>query len=42
MTYQQTLDYLFNSLPMYHRIGQAAYNDEITNTVQLMQKLDNP
>ena len=42
MTYQQTLDYLFNSLPMYHRIGQAAYKADITNTVQLMQHLDNP
>ena len=42
MTYQQTLDYLFNSLPMYHRIGQAAYKADITNTVNLMQHLGNP
>ena len=42
MTYQQTLEYLFNSLPMYHRIGQAAYKADITNTVQLMQHLGNP
>lgn len=42
MTYQQTLDYLFNSLPMYHRIGQAAYKADITNTVQLMAHLGNP
>ena len=42
MTYQQTLDYLFNSLPMYHRIGQAAYKADITNTVQLMEHLGNP
>ena len=33
MTYSETLDYLFNSLPMYHRIGQAAYKADITNTV---------
>ena len=42
MTYQETLDYLFNSLPMYHRIGQAAYKADITNTVNLMQHLGNP
>ena len=42
MTYQQTLDYLFNSLPMYHRIGQAAYKADITNTVELMRHLGNP
>ena len=42
MTYQQTLEYLFNSLPMYHRIGQAAYKADITNTVQLMAHLGNP
>ena len=42
MTYQQTLDYLFNSLPMYHRIGQAAYKADIANTVSLMQHLGNP
>ncbi len=27
---------------MYHRIGKAAYKADITNTVQLMQHLDNP
>lgn len=42
MTYQETLDYLFNSLPMYHRIGQAAYKADITNTVRLMDHLHNP
>ena len=42
MTYQQTLEYLFNSLPMYHRIGHAAYKADITNTVQLMAHLGNP
>ena len=42
MTYQETLDYLFNSLPMYHRIGSAAYKADISNTVQLMNHLGNP
>ena len=42
MTYSETLDYLFNSLPMYHRIGQAAYKADITNTVSLMEHLGHP
>lgn len=42
MTYQQTLDYLYTSLPMYHRVGAAAYKADITNTVQLMAHLGNP
>jgi len=42
MTYQETLDYMFNSLPMYHRIGKAAYKADITNTVELMTHLGNP
>ena len=42
MTYSETLDYLFNSLPMYPRIGQAAYKADITNTVSLMHHLVNP
>lgn len=42
MTYQETLDYLFNSLPMYHRIGKAAYKADINNTVQLMEHLGHP
>ena len=42
MTYRETLDYLFNSLPMYHRVGQAAYKADIGNTVRLMAHLGNP
>ncbi|MDY5968724.1 MAG: folylpolyglutamate synthase/dihydrofolate synthase family protein [Bacteroidales bacterium] len=42
MNYKETLDYLYNSLPMYHRIGQAAYKADITNTVELMRMLGNP
>ena len=25
MTYQETLDFMYSQLPMYHRIGAAAY-----------------
>ncbi len=42
MTYDETLQYLYNSLPMYHRIGQAAYKADIANTVSLMQHLGHP
>lgn len=42
MSYQETINYMFNSLPMYHRIGKAAYKADITNTVQLMEHLGNP
>ena len=42
MNYKETLEYMFNSLPMYHRIGKAAYKADICNTVQMMEHLDNP
>lgn len=42
MTYEETLEYMFNSLPMYHRIGKAAYKADITNTVEMMEHLGHP
>lgn len=42
MNYQETIDFLFNSLPMYHRIGKAAYKADIKNTVAMMNHLNNP
>ena len=42
MNYSQTLAYMTQALPMYHRIGAAAYKADIKNTVQLMQLLGNP
>ncbi len=42
MTYQATLDYLFASLPMYQRIGQAAYKKDLTNTLALSEIAGNP
>jgi len=32
MSYQETLDFLFNSLPMYQRQGKAAYKANLDNT----------
>lgn len=42
MNYAQTIDYMAQALPMYHRIGQAAYKADIKNTQQLMLTLGNP
>lgn len=42
MTYQQTLEYLYNQLPMYSRIGAAAYKKDIHNTIALCNAIDNP
>jgi dihydrofolate synthase/folylpolyglutamate synthase len=42
MTYQETLDFLYNSLPAYHRIGKAAYKNNLNNTTQLDDHLANP
>lgn len=42
MTYQQTLDYLFARLPMFQRIGQAAYKANLDNTLAICKALGNP
>ena len=42
MTYQQAIDYLMSTLPMFSRIGTAAYKKDLTNTVELCDFLDNP
>ena len=42
MTYQETLDYMFSQLPMYHRIGAAAYKADIQPTIDMMAALGNP
>ena len=35
MNYQQTLDFLFSQLPMFQRIGKAAYKANLDNTLAL-------
>lgn len=42
MTYQQTLDYLFSRLPMFQRIGAAAYKANLDNTIAICKALGNP
>ena len=42
MNYQETLDWMFNKLPMYQRIGGAAYKADLNNTIALLGHLGNP
>jgi dihydrofolate synthase/folylpolyglutamate synthase len=42
MSYKETLDYLFSCLPMFQRIGAAAYKANLDNTWALMATLDHP
>lgn len=42
MTYEETLEYLYARLPMYQRQGKIAYKKDLTNTIKLMDYLDNP
>ena len=42
MTYQETIDYLYEHLPMFSRIGAAAYKKDLHNTIALCNALDNP
>jgi dihydrofolate synthase/folylpolyglutamate synthase len=42
MNYEQTLDYLFSRLPMFSRIGAAAYKADLTNTITLCNAIGNP
>jgi dihydrofolate synthase / folylpolyglutamate synthase len=41
-SYRQTLDYLFSRLPMFSRIGAAAYKKDLTNIRRLCELLGNP
>lgn len=42
MDYEQILQYLYDSLPMFSRTGAAAYKKDITNTALLCGFLGNP
>ena len=42
MTYKQTLEYLFTKLPMYQRVGAAAYKANLDNTIAICSALGNP
>lgn len=42
MTYAEAVQYLFEQLPMFHRVGAAAYKPDIGNILQLCKQLGNP
>jgi dihydrofolate synthase/folylpolyglutamate synthase len=42
VNYEEAVEYLFSQLPMFHRIGAAAYKPDIGNISQLSAALGNP
>jgi dihydrofolate synthase / folylpolyglutamate synthase len=42
MNYQQTIDYLYQQLPMFSRIGAAAYKEDLHNSIALCNSIGNP
>jgi len=42
MNYQETINYLFNALPMYQRIGQAAYKADLDTTIRIDEYFGHP
>jgi dihydrofolate synthase/folylpolyglutamate synthase len=41
-TYEEALHYLYDNLPMFHRVGAAAIKKDLTNTLRLCEELGNP
>ncbi|MGY8988293.1 MAG: bifunctional folylpolyglutamate synthase/dihydrofolate synthase, partial [Flavobacteriales bacterium] len=42
MNYSETIEYLFNKLPIYQRSGKSAYKADIGNIVKASEILGNP
>jgi dihydrofolate synthase/folylpolyglutamate synthase len=42
MDYKQTLDYLYSQLPMFTRDGPSAFKKDLSNTLELCARLDDP
>lgn len=42
MSYAETVDYLYKSLPIFQRVGASAYKSDLTNTIALCEALGNP
>ncbi len=42
MNYEQTIQYLYTQLPMFTRDGASAFKKDLTNTLELCRRLDNP
>ena len=41
-TYQETVDWMFQQLPMYQRVGKTAFKKDLTNTLKLAEHLEHP
>jgi len=41
-TFQEAVQYLYENLPMFQRIGADAFKRDLTNTIKLCEALDNP
>ncbi|MEN9336316.1 MAG: Folylpolyglutamate synthase [Bacteroidota bacterium] len=42
MNYTETVEWMFNRLPMYQQVGASAYKKDLTNTLAFMSHLGNP
>lgn len=42
MKYEETLNYMFAQLPMFQRIGAAAYKADLSNTIDICKVVGNP
>lgn len=42
MTYQETIDYLYSLLPVFHRDGEKAFKADLINTLKISEYLGNP
>jgi len=42
MNYKESISWLFNHLPMYQRVGKAAYKADLKNTTAILNALGNP
>ncbi len=42
MTYAETLEYMYTKLPMFSRVGTAAYKKDLGNIVALCEAIGNP
>jgi len=42
MTYQDTVNWMFNKLPMYQKQGKSAFRKDLTNTLKLSEYLNHP
>ena len=42
MNYQEAIDFMFSSLPMYQRVGKAAYKANLDNTLALDKYFGHP